>query len=162
MKASCGLLNQRPRNVFADGFKTPPRNQGWQTVSSPKMRRKLETKPQQPQEISKAAQPFVSLYQTFHNPQYQDFRAEAQLYARQRKEALEKAAKAYSEKKGELASFYSDQVNSNNFSFSLVTSACRDIFCFSIEAGAFFREGLRTVINCERANLDTWITTETD
>ena len=48
-------------------------------------------------------------------PGYEDYRAEAETYARQREESYKKAAKAFSQKQGELAQWYSQQVNPSSY-----------------------------------------------
>lgn len=50
-----------------------------------------------------------AVYQQTANPEYEDFRAEAELHARQRDDCFRKAAKAFREKHGDLASYYSNQ-----------------------------------------------------
>ena len=52
-----------------------------------------------------------SLYQTWTDPDYRDWRAEAQLHANQRAECFQKAAKAHQEKKGELAQYYAQEAH---------------------------------------------------
>ena len=50
-------------------------------------------------------------YQSLSGTSYADFRAEAQAHAAIRKEWLQKAAKAYTEKHGHIASYCADQVS---------------------------------------------------
>lgn len=50
-------------------------------------------------------------FQSFHDPSYQDYRAEAQTHYELRNECIKKAALAYSKKQGELAKVYADQVS---------------------------------------------------
>ena len=50
------------------------------------------------------------VYQEYENPTYQDYRAEAQLQARLRHEAFQKAAAAWRANKRDLASYYAAQV----------------------------------------------------
>ena len=49
-------------------------------------------------------------YQEFGDPEYRDFRAEAQQHADLRHEAFQKAAKAWKSKQKDLASYYAQQV----------------------------------------------------
>ena len=49
------------------------------------------------------------VYQQTATPEYQDFRAEAELHARQREDCFRKAAQAFQQKRGELAQYYSNQ-----------------------------------------------------
>jgi len=50
-----------------------------------------------------------SSYQATKNPDYIDYRAEAQMHARMRSECFRKAAIAHAQKQGELARYYSQQ-----------------------------------------------------
>ncbi|XP_028401375.1 uncharacterized protein LOC114524483 isoform X2 [Dendronephthya gigantea] len=52
-------------------------------------------------------------FQSFHDPSYQDYRAEAQTHYELRNECIKKAALAYSKKQGELAKVYADQARSH-------------------------------------------------
>ena len=49
-------------------------------------------------------------YQEFEDPNYKDFRAEANLQAELRNQAFQKAATAWKGKQSQLASFYAEQV----------------------------------------------------
>ena len=49
------------------------------------------------------------VYQETDAPAYVDFRAEAQLHAKQREECLRKAAEAFAKKQGELSQYYLHQ-----------------------------------------------------
>lgn len=50
------------------------------------------------------------MYQEYDNPTYHDYRAEAQIQARLRHEAFQKAAAAWRSNKKDLASYYAAQV----------------------------------------------------
>ena len=65
------------------------------------------------------------VYQEYDNPAYQDYRAEAQLQARLRHEAFQKAAAAWQANKRDLASHYAAQVGS-------VDSACSASVSFDV------------------------------
>ena len=52
----------------------------------------------------------VTEYQSFHDPTYKDFRAEATTHFKLRDECIKKAALAYSKKQGELSVIYAQQV----------------------------------------------------
>eukprot|EP00118_Oscarella_pearsei_P002851 m.11893 g.11893 ORF g.11893 m.11893 type:complete len:1257 (+) comp23675_c0_seq1:47-3817(+) len=51
----------------------------------------------------------VGYYQTADEPGYEDYRAEASVHAKQREECFRKAAKAFHQKQGQLAQWYSQQ-----------------------------------------------------
>ena len=49
-------------------------------------------------------------YQSFDEPTYRDFRAEAMTHFKLRDDCIKKAALAYSKKQGELSRIYAEQV----------------------------------------------------
>ena len=80
----------------------------------------LSTSPQRTSEKANDSMALVDLtdnlipgYQSLSGTSYADYRAEAQAHAAIRKEWLQKAAKAYTEKHGHAASYCAEQVGSS-------------------------------------------------
>lgn len=66
-------------------------------------------------------------YQSLHGTSYADYRAEAQAHAELRTDLLRKAAKAYTEKQGHVASFYAEAVSGFDLlriALELIASLC--------------------------------------
>lgn len=122
---SCGLTNQSVKNVHAEGG-----GDNWQLVASPP-RKKIHASNSTPH-LQQAESPVIvispdsnhSLYQDMNEEtqDYGDFRAEAILHRNLRTECYQKAAKAFQEKKGDVAQYYADKV----FFFCLPTHVSID------------------------------------
>ena len=69
-------------------------------------------------------------FQSFQDPSYQDYRAEAQTHFELRTAAIKKAALAYSKKQGELAKIYADQVRT--IGYGVISVRSQLVFCFSL------------------------------